>query len=86
MNTAPTIDTGRRELAGRVSGGLEITLYWNPADDGISVEVYEASIDETITILVAPDRALEAFHHPFAYLASDYDIVGILLSSAGLTS
>ena len=86
MNTAPTTDTGRRELAARASGGLEITLYWNPADDSISVEVYEASIDETITILVAPDRALEAFHHPFAYLASEYDIVGVLLSSAGQTS
>jgi hypothetical protein len=31
----------RRELARRVNGGLEVTLYWNAYDDSISIEVWQ---------------------------------------------
>jgi hypothetical protein len=61
-------ETSVRELARRVNGGLEISLYWNAGDNSTSVEVYEPSTEETITFRVPPGQALEAFYHPFAYL------------------
>jgi hypothetical protein len=57
-----------RELARRVSGSLEVTLYWNAADDSTSIEVRQPASDETIAYPVARERALDAFHHPFAHL------------------
>jgi hypothetical protein len=58
-----------RELAQRVNGGLEITLYWHPDHNGTSVEVYHQATGETIAFPVPADRALDAFHHPFVHLA-----------------
>ena len=69
MRTAASTDLSRRELAERVTGNLEVTLYWSPRDDRITVEVYQPSTEETIAFRVAPDRALDAFYHPFAHLA-----------------
>jgi len=33
----------RRELARRVSGGIEVALYWSPFDNSITVEVWQAT-------------------------------------------
>jgi hypothetical protein len=69
MNLATFIPSVRRELARRVNGGLEITLYWDPDDNSTSIDVHETTTDETISFPVRSDRALDAFHHPFAHLA-----------------
>jgi hypothetical protein len=69
MSTATSAIAGRRELARRVNGGLEITLYWDARDNATTVEVHQASTAETIAFPVSADRALDAFHHPFAHLA-----------------
>ena len=58
----------RRELARRVNGGLEITLYWDARDNTTTIEVYHAETAETIAFPVPAERALDAFHHPFAHL------------------
>jgi hypothetical protein len=63
----------RRELARRSSGGIEVALYWSPLDDSTTVEVCDAASEETIVFAVAPERALEAFYHPFAQLATSFD-------------
>jgi hypothetical protein len=63
----------RRELASRVSGGIEVTLYWSPLDNGTTVEVWDSAYDETIVFDVPPERALEAFYHPFAQLSASLD-------------
>jgi len=63
----------RRELAQRVSGGIEVTLYWSPLDGSTTVEVWDYASEETIVFAVPPERALEAFYHPFAQLASSFD-------------
>jgi len=63
----------RRELAHRVSGGLEVTLFWGSLDDSTTVEVYDAVTEETIVFPVPPERALEAFYHPFAQLTASFD-------------
>ena len=70
MTNGTLTDIARRELACRVTGGLEVILYWSALDNRTSVDVHQAATQETISFLVRPDRALDAFHHPFAHLAS----------------
>lgn len=62
----------RRELAHRVSGGIEVSLYWTPPDDRTTVEVRDAGRDETLVFAVPPERALEVFYHPFAQLSAPF--------------
>ena len=71
MSISTLTTVAPRELDRRVSGGLEITLYWHPEDNTTSVEVHHQATDETIAFPVPRDRALDAFHHPFAHLADD---------------
>jgi len=59
----------RRELAHRVNGGLEITLYWRAADNSTSIEVWQPDSGEIVAFAVPPEWALDAFYHPFAHLA-----------------
>ena len=67
MSTAPSLDS-RRELAHRLSGGIEVTLYWRERDNTTSVELWQRASEETLVFAVAHERALEAFYHPFAHL------------------
>jgi len=67
MSSATLTHTARRELAHRVSGDVEITLYWNALDDSTTIDIDEAATEETISFPVPGERALDAFHHPFAY-------------------
>jgi hypothetical protein len=62
-----TTRSPRRELAQRVSGGIEVTLYWS-SGEGTTVEVRHAVTEERIAFPVAPRRALDAYYHPFAHL------------------
>jgi hypothetical protein len=59
---------GLRELAYRVSGGMEIRLYWDADEDSTSVEVWQPLSGELLLLEVPRGRALEAFYHPFADL------------------
>jgi hypothetical protein len=69
MSTTTFTFVPRRELAHRVNGGLEITLYWDVRDNTTTIEVHHADTAETIAFPVPAERALDAFHHPFAHLA-----------------
>jgi hypothetical protein len=61
-------NTTLRELDHRVSDGIDITLLWRPEDDRALVAVLDAKTGEAFTLEVGPSqRALEVFHHPFAY-------------------
>ena len=73
--SAATIAHARRELARRVSGGIEVTLYWSARDNSTSIEVWQPSTEERLTFPVAHERALEAFYHPFAHLPTAFDPV-----------
>ena len=66
MNPA-TIQT--RELAERDSDGIHVLLLWHPRENTLSVSVEDARVGDQFDITVAPDRALDAFYHPFAYVA-----------------
>lgn len=68
MSTAEAIETIQQELARRVSGGLEVTLFRDTRDSSTSIELRHAAIKEPISFRIPPDRALDAFHHPFVYL------------------
>ena len=76
--TSSTRIKSRRELAHRSSNGIEVRLFWNPADNGVTVavdDVYGAAFELT----VAPEHALDAFHHPYAYapMRSDIELLDV---------
>ena len=58
-----------RELAARDNDGVRVLLLWHPAENAVSVSVEDACFGESFHIAVAPDRALDAFYHPYAYAA-----------------
>jgi hypothetical protein len=58
-----------RELAAREGDGICVRLLWHPGDDALTVSVDDARAGDRLEIAVAPDRALDAFYHPFAYAA-----------------
>lgn len=58
-----------RELAARESDGLRILLLWHPREDAVSVTVENARAGDRFELAVAPEHALDAFYHPFAYAA-----------------
>jgi hypothetical protein len=54
-----------RELAERMSSGTRVRLLWRQGTKRLWIEVEEP--DRVLAILVPPERALDAFHHPYAY-------------------
>ena len=58
-----------RELAARESDGIHVLLLWHPDENGLTVSVEDARVGDRFELAVAPDRALDAFYHPFAYAA-----------------
>ena len=65
--TVSTADT--RELAVRESDGVHVVLSWNPDDNALTVSVEDGRVGDRFSLAVAPDRALDAFYHPYAYAA-----------------
>jgi len=59
-----------RELDRRHSDGIDVRLLWNQTDDLVVVAVTDAKSGDAFAIPVAPDKALTAFHHPYAYATS----------------
>jgi hypothetical protein len=65
MHTA----TDTRELAARESDGINVFLLWHPRQNELTVSVEDVRLGDCFNLAVAPDRALDAFYHPFAYAA-----------------
>jgi hypothetical protein len=59
----------RKELAHRDSAGIAVSLFWSADRTMVTVEVLDKRTDEFFALDVAPEYALDAFHHPYAYLA-----------------
>jgi hypothetical protein len=68
---------GPLQLDSRHAGGIDVELLWDPRTQGLSVVAHDATSDETVTIYVEADQALEVFRHPYAYARRP-------VSSAGL--
>ena len=58
-----------RELAARETDGIHVLLLWHPDENAVSVSVEDARLGDRFQIAVAPERALDAFYHPYAYAA-----------------
>ena len=58
-----------RELAARESDGIHVLLLWHPPENTLTVSVNDSRLGDRFELVVAPDRALDAFYHPFAYAA-----------------
>ena len=61
--------TDRIDLANRRNDGIDVTLWWSPSADEVSVEVLHLASDSAFELEVDRSRALDAFYHPFAYAA-----------------
>ena len=68
MTTTTITRAARHELARRVNGNLEITLFWDTRDNSTTVDVHHAATGQTVSFRVPPGQALDAFNHPFAHL------------------
>ena len=65
---ADTIPDARpRELAHRRSCGIDVRLWWNPADGGLTVEVLDDSDGSALVVAVGERPPLQVFSHPYAY-------------------
>jgi hypothetical protein len=62
---------GGRELAHRAGGGIDVSLYWNERTNRVTVTVYDSQADEGFDLDVDGRRALDAYHHPFAYATDE---------------
>jgi hypothetical protein len=59
----------RRELAHRINGGIEVTLFWTKSTNWITLEVLDRHSGERLEFDVHRDVALDAFKHPYLYAA-----------------
>ena len=58
-----------RELAARESDGIHVLLLWHPDENSLTVSVEDARLGDCFQLAVPPERALDAFYHPFAHAA-----------------
>jgi hypothetical protein len=52
-----TTEFRRRALAHRVSGGIQVSLYWDKVDDTLTLVVYDSRSSDYFEIDVPRDRA-----------------------------
>jgi hypothetical protein len=60
-----------RELDRRINDGFDVRLLWNSQTNRVFVAVEDERHGESFELEVDGARALEAFHHPFAYSGND---------------
>jgi hypothetical protein len=58
-----------RELAQRRSGTDEVLLFWHPENGRVELSVRDLATGAGFDLAVAPDNAIDAFYHPYAYAA-----------------
>jgi hypothetical protein len=59
------------ELADRGGDGIDVRLLWFRASGRVVVLVHDERAGSSFELDVHPAKALDAFRHPFAYLAFD---------------
>lgn len=59
-----------RELHSRINDGIHVRLLWHERDNHVAVAVDDAKTGDSFLIDVHSDeRAMDVFHHPYAYAA-----------------
>ena len=68
-------ESERRELARRSSADVDVTLYWHPTLDELTVRVCDERQGVNFEIRPQRDLALDVYYHPYAYadLADVYE-------------
>ena len=57
------------ELAVRENDGLNVVLFWHPRNGAVTVSVADSRTGDQFQLSVEREHALDAFYHPFAYVA-----------------
>ena len=65
--TAGLAEEPARELAQRQNGALEVLLLWHAQNDLVELSVRDLATGRGFHTEVAPDRAIDAFYHPYVY-------------------
>lgn len=65
--TAPVL----RELDRRRSDGIDVRVLWNQTEDTVVVDVFDSKTGASFEIEAERHEALDAFHHPYSYVASN---------------
>jgi hypothetical protein len=71
-----------RELAQRLSGTDEVLLIWYPDSGQLELSVRDVATGAGFHLHVGPGRALDAFYHPYAYVAQREDTGHAIRSEA----
>jgi hypothetical protein len=62
--------TGTHELDSRTNDGIHVRLLWHAEDGRVSIAVEDIKTGEAFELAVGDgERALDVFHHPYAYAA-----------------
>lgn len=56
-----------KELAQRISNGVEVSLVWSEEEDALRVLVLDTATGEELEVAAPREKALDVFYHPFAY-------------------
>jgi hypothetical protein len=67
MNSAAPKIRSMRELAHRANDGIDVTLFWHPDTDELTVCVSDQRRGAYFEIEPEANRALDAFYHPYSY-------------------
>ena len=58
------------ELDSRTTDGIEVRLLWHSAENRVTVTASDVRSGEVLDVAVRDhERALDVFHHPYAYAA-----------------
>jgi hypothetical protein len=59
-----------RELHSRVTDGIQVRMLWNEHDGRVTVTVVDDKIGDAFVVdVLGGERAMDVFHHPYAYAA-----------------
>jgi hypothetical protein len=67
MNSAPQKIRSMRELAHRSYGGIDVTLFWHPGTQELTVCVCDHGRGAYFEFEPEATHALDAFYHPYSY-------------------
>lgn len=58
------------ELHSRVTDGIQVRMLWNQHDGRVTVTVADDKTGDAFVVeVLAGERAMDVFHHPYAYAA-----------------
>jgi hypothetical protein len=69
MSGADHTGADARELAERRSGTDEVLLLWHPDSDRVELALRDTETGAEVRLAIEARDAIDAFHHPYAYLA-----------------